>query len=93
MTIHVTQAHIQRAVRGSIDCPVYLAAQDAGLDVSMVGVGTEHYHSETPSARMYLNHGGEPIIQPLPANLIPVLKAYDKTGVMEPLSFDIPLDV
>jgi hypothetical protein len=92
MTIHVTQAHIDRAVRASVQCPVYLAAQDAGLDVSLVGVGVEHYHSETPAARMYLDHRGESIIQRLPSHLIPILKAYDKTGVMEPLSFDVPLD-
>lgn len=93
MTINVTEAHIRLAIKSTLECPVLLAALDAGLNAQMVGVGTEHPHSEIPAARLYLTHNNESIIQPLPAHLIPVLKTYDRTGVMEPLSFDIPFNL
>ncbi len=92
MTIHVTADHIAYAQRGTLECPVYLAAQAAGLDVQLVGVGVEHPHSDTAAGRLYVTHGGESIIQPVPAHVIQVIRAYDKTGVMNPFSFDIPLN-
>lgn len=93
MIVYVSQEHINRAKRGTVECPVYLAARDAGLDVQMVGVGVEHPHSEIPAIRMYLIHKDESIIQPLPSSMISIIRAFDKTGELEPFSFEIPIEL
>lgn len=86
MTISITPSIILNAIRGGIQCPVYLALQAAGYDIQMVGVGEERGRL---TANAYYIRGGESFIQELPTAVAEAIKTYDKTGQMAAFEFEL----
>lgn len=89
MTITVSHLDIEPAIQGSLECPIFRALRAAGLDVQMVGCGQDP-RFDALVANAYLIVGGESIIQRLPAAVAESIKTFDRTGKMEPMTFELP---